>query len=113
MRKLLATTAVLVALIAPAHANFTIYGVMNKLMTGIEIPTCSQYTKWVKANPDEREVLKEWLLGFRSGLESQMAYEPEYDKRQQGQSNLLMSSFPCSTASAVNFQKHRYCMLCN
>ena len=73
-------TAVLVALIAPAHANFTAYGVMNKLMTGIETPTCSQYTKWVKAHPGEREVLKEWLLGFRSGLESQMAYEPEYDK---------------------------------
>lgn len=80
MTKLLTAAAVLVALIAPAHANFTVHGVLNELMSGIQTPTCSQYLKWVKANPKKRGILQEWLLGFRNGMESQMAYEPEYDK---------------------------------
>jgi hypothetical protein len=82
MKKLLLTTACMMALVAPGHANFAIRGVMYGLMAtnNGQTPTCSQYAKWVKSHPNKREIMDQWILGFYSGVESQMAQEPEYAK---------------------------------
>ena len=78
--KLLLATACVLTLITPGHANFTMRGIMHSLMTGEQTPTCGQFTKWWKTYPNDRGVMGQWILGFYSGIESQLTDGSKYAK---------------------------------
>jgi hypothetical protein len=81
MNKTLAATVMAVSLIATtAHANFQMRGVMSGLLDDNGGVSCSRYNSWMKTHPNEREIMSQWILGFYSGVESQISEKPEHAK---------------------------------
>lgn len=74
-------TAILLAgsLVAPAHAAFTPRGVIANVMVNDQAPTCGQFIRWYNDHSDkDRATLGYWILGFYTGIETQMVDEPAF-----------------------------------
>jgi hypothetical protein len=52
-----------------ADAKFTPRGIIN--IEQMHAPTCRALLQWSKQNPNRRDILGQWVLGFFTGMESQ------------------------------------------
>jgi hypothetical protein len=82
MRKLpLAFVGLCLMLSAPAHAAFTPRGIISDVMAGGGAPTCGQLVYWYSHHSDkDRRTLGYWILGFFTGVQTQMVNEPAFAK---------------------------------
>ena len=79
MKKILLATATLLALAGSAHAAFTPRGIIGDVMAGGGAPTCGQFIHWYNHHSDkDRGTLGYWILGFFTGVETQMIDEPAF-----------------------------------
>jgi hypothetical protein len=69
------------SLTAPAHAAFTPRGIIGDVMADGGAPKCGQLIHWFNHHSDkDRGTLGYWILGFFTGVETQMVNEPAFAK---------------------------------
>ena len=80
MRKLLLGFVTLCSMqSAPAHAAFTPRGIIADVMAGGGALKCGQLIYWYNHHSDkDRMALGYWILGFFTGVETQMVNEPAF-----------------------------------
>jgi hypothetical protein len=78
---LLAFVALCLMLSAQAHAAFTPRGIIGDVLAGGGAPTCGQLVDWFNHHSKkDRGTLGYWILGFFTGVETQMVNEPAFAK---------------------------------